>query len=252
LKRRSRTSEPPEPTFFVDRDLAGKRFLAILREASIRVVDHNDHFAPTTTDGEWLSFVGSRGLVAITRDKLGRHSLETRQLMEAEARVPHELRTCAAPSPDRFNIFDWKPQLLENTLKAQRVLRVPLMRLGCLNQVVAQRGNSLVFRRVSDHGFWTINFQAWSAVETFELRVRQRDQHSVGTSARGRHQRSPLANSQREVDHVCTTKVRRFRSSLAKYFSVHEQAVEKNVNLAGSHALTPSANSSAGFYPKSA
>ena len=87
MKRRSRTSEQPEYTFFVDRDLAGKRFLAVLRAASIRVVDHNDRFGPSTPDGEWLAFVGARGLVAITRDKLAKHSLETRQLMEAGARV---------------------------------------------------------------------------------------------------------------------------------------------------------------------
>ncbi len=87
MKRRSRTSEPPEPTFFVDRDLAGKQFLAILRAASLHAVDHNEHFGPETPDGEWLAFVASRGLVAITRDKLGRHSLETRQLMEAGARA---------------------------------------------------------------------------------------------------------------------------------------------------------------------
>ncbi len=87
MKRRSRTSEPPEPTFFVDRDLAGKSFLARLRDASIQVIDHNDRFGPTTPDGEWLAFVGSRGLVAITRDRLARHSLETRQLTESRARV---------------------------------------------------------------------------------------------------------------------------------------------------------------------
>ncbi len=86
MKRRSHTSEPPEPTFFVDRDLAGKRFLAILRTASLRVVDHDEHFGPETPDGDWLAFVASRGLVAITRDKLGRHSLETRQLKEAGGR----------------------------------------------------------------------------------------------------------------------------------------------------------------------
>ncbi len=87
MKRRSHTNEPPEQEFFVDRDLAGKRFLTILRDASIRVVDHNDHFGPTTPDGEWLAFVALRGLVAITRDKLGRYPLEKRQLMEAGARA---------------------------------------------------------------------------------------------------------------------------------------------------------------------
>lgn len=73
---------------------------------------------------------------------------------------------------NRFNILDWKSQVLENTLKAHRVLRVPLVRFWCLNQVVAQGGNGLALRRVSDDCFRTIGFQAWSAIEAFKLRVR--------------------------------------------------------------------------------
>ncbi|MCP3958709.1 MAG: hypothetical protein GY719_12720 [bacterium] len=88
MKRRSRTSKPPEPTFFVDRDLAGKQFLAILRDASIRVEDHNEHFGPTTPDEEWLAFAGERGWVALSRDKrIRRRSAQTRALMEARVRA---------------------------------------------------------------------------------------------------------------------------------------------------------------------
>jgi hypothetical protein len=118
LKRRSRTSEPPEPTFFVDRDLAGKRFLAILRAASIQVVDHNDHFDPETPDGEWLTFVGVRDLVAVTRDKLGHHSLETRQLMEAGARV--FVLVGSAPHPELAENFVATMSKIRRFLKRNR------------------------------------------------------------------------------------------------------------------------------------
>lgn len=88
MKRRSRTKRPPEETFFVDRDLAGKRFLEILREAGVQVEDHNDHFGPTTPDVEWLSFVARKGWVALTHNRRIRQtSHETWVLMESGVRV---------------------------------------------------------------------------------------------------------------------------------------------------------------------
>lgn len=53
--------------FFTDRDL-GIRFPAILREAGLRVERHADHFAPDTSDEEWLGAIGRRGWIAITHD----------------------------------------------------------------------------------------------------------------------------------------------------------------------------------------
>ena len=49
--------------FFTDRDL-GKRFPEILREASLTVQCHGDHFEPETPDEVWLAAVGARGSVA--------------------------------------------------------------------------------------------------------------------------------------------------------------------------------------------
>lgn len=54
--------------FFTDRDL-GKQFPAILRESGLTVERHDDHFAPTAPDEEWLEFVGGRGWVAVTHDR---------------------------------------------------------------------------------------------------------------------------------------------------------------------------------------
>jgi hypothetical protein len=68
LRRRCCTSEPPEVTFFTDRDL-GLQFPAILCHAGLRVERHADHFAPNCPDEEWLGTVAARGWVAITHDQ---------------------------------------------------------------------------------------------------------------------------------------------------------------------------------------
>lgn len=54
--------------FFTDRDL-GKQFPACLREAGLAVETHDDHFDPAASDEEWLTEVGRRGWLVLTRDK---------------------------------------------------------------------------------------------------------------------------------------------------------------------------------------
>jgi hypothetical protein len=54
--------------YFTDRDL-GKQFPAILLAAGLSVECHDQHFAATTPDEEWLRIVGKRGWVAVTHDK---------------------------------------------------------------------------------------------------------------------------------------------------------------------------------------
>jgi hypothetical protein len=54
--------------FFTDRDL-GKQFPAILQASGLSVERHDQHFAPTTSDEEWLEVVGERGWIAVTHDK---------------------------------------------------------------------------------------------------------------------------------------------------------------------------------------
>lgn len=77
----------PDHVFFTDRDL-GKMVPRILREAGLRVERHDDHFAPTTTDEEWLAEVGRRGWVALSHNKRIRYvSRETEALMNAGVRA---------------------------------------------------------------------------------------------------------------------------------------------------------------------
>lgn len=81
-RKRSPTPKSPDPIFFIDRDLAGKTFLHILRDAGLRVESHNDHFNALTPDLEWLEYVGERGWIALTHDKrIRKHSFVAQTML---------------------------------------------------------------------------------------------------------------------------------------------------------------------------
>ena len=88
LKRRSATSSPPEPVFFVDRNLGRHVFPDRLREAEVRVEIHDDYFAQDEQDPVWIAEVGRRGWIVLTADqRLRRVSLETEAIMSAGVRA---------------------------------------------------------------------------------------------------------------------------------------------------------------------
>jgi hypothetical protein len=53
------------PVFFVDRCL-GKAVAVALRTAGVEVHTHDDHFAQTTRDVDWIPEVTARGWVILT------------------------------------------------------------------------------------------------------------------------------------------------------------------------------------------
>jgi PIN like domain len=72
--------------FFTDRDL-GKKFPSILSAAGLQVERHQDHFAPETSDEEWLEMVGKNGWVAVSHDQRIRYRLNERAAV-VRHRVP--------------------------------------------------------------------------------------------------------------------------------------------------------------------
>lgn len=87
-QRRSSTSGRLEPVFFVDADLCSKVFLATLRQAGLALESHHDHFREGTPDEVWLEHIGSRGWIALSRNKeIRRNSFETDRLMQFGTRV---------------------------------------------------------------------------------------------------------------------------------------------------------------------
>jgi len=80
-------NEQHEIVYFTDRDL-GHQFPEKLRAAGLKVKRHDDHFGQLTPDEEWISEVGRRGWVAVTRDARIRYSpLALETLMSSGARL---------------------------------------------------------------------------------------------------------------------------------------------------------------------
>ena len=74
-------------TFFVDRQLGRYTVPNALRAAGARVEIHDDHFAQSTPDIDWLAVVGARGWVAITKDQnIRRNPLERAAYEKAKVR----------------------------------------------------------------------------------------------------------------------------------------------------------------------
>ena len=83
-RKRSKTpwpssEPPPEPVFFVDRDL-GRRFPEILRSQGLRVEVHDDHYAglEKPPDHVWLQMTAESGWVAVSHDANIRHTSRSR------------------------------------------------------------------------------------------------------------------------------------------------------------------------------
>lgn len=82
--KRVKLREPFE--YFVDRSLGRQIVVEGLRAAGETAHAHDDFFARGTPDGTWLSGVGRRRWVVLTKDKdIRRNALEYRAVLEAKA-----------------------------------------------------------------------------------------------------------------------------------------------------------------------
>lgn len=62
---------------FTDRDLGGRQFPTLLRDAGLTVHAHKDHLAPDAPDTEWLPQVDARGWIILSLDfNIRRNPLE--------------------------------------------------------------------------------------------------------------------------------------------------------------------------------
>jgi hypothetical protein len=92
-RKRSDTKSgwPPEPiTFFVDRSLGlhvAEQVRAAAASYGATVEFHKDHFEDDTPDEVWLTTVGAKGWVVLTKDKaIRRKQAEREALMAAKVR----------------------------------------------------------------------------------------------------------------------------------------------------------------------
>ncbi|SRR5213594_2610323 len=72
-KKRSGASfkqKPPEsPTLFLDRSFGKKTVAEALRGAGANVEVHDDHFPQDATDETWLTEVGKKDWIVLTKDR---------------------------------------------------------------------------------------------------------------------------------------------------------------------------------------
>jgi predicted nuclease of predicted toxin-antitoxin system len=82
-------SKPRNPfVFFLDRNLGRKTIAEALRQAGAEVRIHDDHFPPAARDQEWLSEVGRREWIVLTKDARIRYrEIERTALMNAGVRA---------------------------------------------------------------------------------------------------------------------------------------------------------------------
>ena len=82
-------AKPPERTvFFIDRSLGREPIRSALAAAGLTVELHDEHFERDESDEVWLSVVGRRKWVVLTKDqRLQFRPLEKEALRESGARV---------------------------------------------------------------------------------------------------------------------------------------------------------------------
>lgn len=85
LKKRSvANSVSPKPleeelVFFLDRQLGRHTIAGILRAAGLKIEVHDDHFRQDAIDPEWLTAVGEKNWIVVTRDERIRYRVAEKQ-----------------------------------------------------------------------------------------------------------------------------------------------------------------------------
>lgn len=94
-----------QPTFFLDRSLGKELIARALRERNFAVEVHDAHFPPDARDEEWLSEVGKRGWIVLTKDRrFHNRVLEIAAIANSTVRV-FKLTAANIQGPDMAEIF---------------------------------------------------------------------------------------------------------------------------------------------------
>lgn len=70
-------------TFFIDRSLGGRYVAQALRDAGAQVEIHDDHFPQDAPDVDWLTDVGKRGWIVLSKDERIRRNRVERAALQA-------------------------------------------------------------------------------------------------------------------------------------------------------------------------
>jgi hypothetical protein len=118
-------------TFFIDRSLGTRLLSAALRSAGARVEVHDDHFPQDTPDTEWLSTVGQRGWVVLSKDvRIRRDRLERVALLESKVKA-FLLTQQGLTGADMADIFvRAMPEMVRRASRAKRGFICTVSRSG--------------------------------------------------------------------------------------------------------------------------
>lgn len=74
---------PNSLVFFIDRSLGSRYVAQALRDAGAQVEVHDDHFPQDTPDVAWLTEVGRRGWIVLSKDERIRRNRVERETLHA-------------------------------------------------------------------------------------------------------------------------------------------------------------------------
>ena len=110
-KRSASSGVPPDASefgrvvFFVDRSLGNRYVPDALRAAGARVEIHESHFADEAEDVDWLSEVGRRGWIVLTKDDRIRYRTHEVAAIERAGVRAFVLTTARTRGSDMATLF---------------------------------------------------------------------------------------------------------------------------------------------------
>ncbi len=104
-----------------------------LRRAGATVEIHDDHFAPNAKDAEWLSGVGKRGWIVLTKDERIRYRMIEQQAMMRASVAAFILTAGGVTGAEMANIFiSALPKIRRFVLKYERPFIASVTRSGAV------------------------------------------------------------------------------------------------------------------------
>jgi len=137
----SSNSKPPETlTFFLDRALGKRRIADGLRALGLAVEVHEDHYPSDATDVEWLSDIGKKGWVVLTKDSQIRYRAPERQALLNAGVAAFVLTSGNLTGDEMKQVFiTAMPRIMKLLNRQQRPFIAKVTRSGIVTLLIAPR-----------------------------------------------------------------------------------------------------------------
>lgn len=133
MRAAKRSLAEPLVVFFVDRSLGQRIVPEALRQAGETVEIHDDHFAPDAKDADWLSVVGTRGWIVLTKDARIRYRMIEQHAMMRSSVAAFILTAGGVTAVEMANIFiSALPKIRRFVAKYERPFIASVTRSGAV------------------------------------------------------------------------------------------------------------------------